>query len=421
MEQPELFRREATQRFSIEPSQPPLLSKPISSLALGVFAVAAACALVMFATSFQFARKEQARGYLMPASGWSRVSTQTHGIVHRRLVESGDKVQTGDVLLELSPGDGLNQSQTVERKLLEEIDRTRELLEKQLRLIEVQRENDRSLHAREQQENESQFALLEAETAFHKSRLTNARQRHDDGRRLFKVGSLAEADVVALADEVDARALNMSEKEREAGQRRFVLETGAQRLQELELDAERQAITISEQIHDLAMEESRIRVQGETRVLAPRDGVVASVRVMSGDRLQPGAPLLDIVPDGDPMRAHLFARSSAMGFVEVGQQVRVYLDAFPYERYGAQLGTVARISETTLQPDEVGIFGSGAHVWKEESTFQIEVDFPQGFRLPSAQLTTLRPGMTLSADLVRDQGTLVDWIVEPLRSLTYRL
>ncbi len=164
------------------------------------------------------------------------------------------------------------------------------------------------------------------------------------------------------------------------------------------------------------MEASRILGEGAFRILAPRNGTVASVRVEIGDAVQPGRALLDVVPTDSVLQGRLFAPSAAMGFIEPGQEVRIYLDAFPYERYGAQSAQVLSVSETALDPGEAqwNPIQGGA-------IYRIDVEFPDGFALPPAQLDALRPGMTLTADLVRDHGTLVDWMLEPLRGTARRL
>lgn len=186
------------------------------------------------------------------------------------------------------------------------------------------------------------------------------------------------------------------------------------------MDAQRQQATIAGQIHALAMEESRIQAQGAARVLAPRDGVVASVQAKAGDQLRPGEVLLDIVPEDRSLRARLFARSSAMGYVEPGQQVKVYLDAFPYQRHGAQTGRVLAIFETTLQSGESDMVNS-LGIAAAEPVFQIDVEFPDGFQLEPRQQSNLRPGMTLKADLVINRRTLLEWVLEPLQGAVRRL
>ena len=53
--------------------------------------------------------------------------------------------------------------------------------------------------------------------------------------------------------------------------------------------------------------------------------------------------------------------------------------------------------------------------------YRIDVGFPAGFDLLPEQVRALRPGMSVTADLVYDYGTLVDWLLEPLRGTVRRL
>ena len=162
------------------------------------------------------------------------------------------------------------------------------------------------------------------------------------------------------------------------------------------------------------MDEHRLRSEGAAKVLAPKRGIVASVRVDVGDGVHPGKTLLDILPEDSAVTARLFAPPEAMGFVQPGQSVRVYIDAFPYERYGAQSGRVLSLSNSAVTPDESPESGISPG-------YRVDVEFPDGLALTSAQRLALRPGMTVTADLIRDRGTLLDWLLEPLRATTSRL
>ena len=409
-----LFREEAVRSFETSPWQSPLLSAPVSGFLLLLFVVSAVGAVLGFAVSFEFVRKEQARGHLTPAAGWTRVAATSFGVVQRRLVEAGDIVDAGDVLLDLSPAEGLRKGLTVQAKLLEEIEAQRALLESQERLLLAQHENDLQRLERERRLAEEELASLEQELDLHRGRLHSAEQRLDDGRRLSARGALAAADVRDLLDGVRALAVRVAERERTAGGIRSSLAGVEERRSRLALGLAVGRAGVRERLHDLAMREYRIRGEGAARVLAPRAGVVASVRVRAGDRVTPGGWLLDILPHDAVLRAHLFAPPAAMGNVDVGQTVRVYLDAFPYERHGAQLGRVVSISESTLT-DHGGSDQLGA------PAFQVDVEFPKGFALASEHLAALRPGMTVTADFVGARGTLLDWALEPLKGAAERI
>ena len=416
-----MFRDEALDRFRGSAWQPPLLSKPVSAWSLATLALIFAAAFFAFAATFEFARKEQVRGYLTPAGGWSRVSAKSFGVIRRRLANSGDNVRTGDVLLEISPGDGVQQALTVHDRMLEEIQGRRAALDDRIRLISREYEHETALlrYADRRVEDEAdrrELQRLEQEIEFAEVRAATAQQRYLDGLRLADSGALAQAEIVRLEEEIQSRQLVLSERRRTADRLRASVAASAARFAQLEINRDLNTTTIREQAHALAMEESRIRGEGALRVLAPRDGTVVSVRVDAGDGVQPGQALLDIVPPGSVLQGRLFVPSAAMGFVESGQEVRVFLDAFPYERHGAQSARVSSVSATALTQGEEPVARTqvGAH-------YRVDVEFPNGFTLSPVQTQALRPGMSVSADLVRDYGTLVDWIMEPLQGAARRL
>ena len=116
-----LFREQALERFRGSTWQPLLLSRPVSGYLLVASAVLTGTCLLGFAGSFEFARKEQVKGYLAPPTGWSRVTAKSSGVVHNRLVAPGDTVESGEVLLEISSGEGMQQSLTLQEQMLEDL------------------------------------------------------------------------------------------------------------------------------------------------------------------------------------------------------------------------------------------------------------------------------------------------------------
>ena len=392
----------------------PLLSKPLSGLLLASFVVLAAVAVIVFAASFPFARKERAVGYLTPMSGWSRVSARTFGVVRARYAEDGDVVDLGDVLYEIASGEGFDERLSVEAKLLKDMAARRGVLRGRLAAIEDQIENDRTMHEDQRTSLLMQVAHVESEVAAHEAGLAVARRQYRVGQRLRASGALSESALLDLLDRTQSRAALVASKRRELAELRAALDSQQAQLTRRELEREETRATVEEQMLGLAMEESRIQARDSGNVLAPRAGRVASVRVDEGEWVQPGDALLDIVPDDYQLEGRLFASSRAMGSIRVGQDVRIYLDAFPFERYGAQAGRVLAVSETTIRSqvgEELALAGP---------VFRIDVEL-HSFTLSDSQRESLRPGMTVSGEIVRDHATLIDWLIEPLQGAARRL
>ncbi|HVG47786.1 MAG TPA: HlyD family secretion protein, partial [Rubellimicrobium sp.] len=110
-------------------------------------------------------------------------------------------------------------------------------------------------------------------------------------------------------------------------------------------------------------------------------------------------------------QAELFVPTRAIGFVEVGQDVRILYDAFPYQHFGTYRGRVAKISQTILTSSDVA-----APVTPREPAYRATVALERqdvdayGKRMP------LQPDMLLRADVILERRTLVQWILNPLLS-----
>ena len=100
------------------------------------------------------------------------------------------------------------------------------------------------------------------------------------------------------------------------------------------------------------------------------------------------------------MEAKLSPRD--IGFVRVGQPVRIKIDAFDYSRYGALDGVVKRISPSTDADEKGGVFYK----------VQIAIDKPYFSDKPGQ--FDLIPGMTGEADIVTGDKTVFQYLWKPV-------
>ena len=134
-------------------------------------------------------------------------------------------------------------------------------------------------------------------------------------------------------------------------------------------------------------------------VTAPEAGTVSGIQVQPGDAVDPGRPLMSIVPDGTRLHARIEIPAAAARFVEPGQTIRIAVDAFPYRSHGTVEARVESVSEGTVPVARPG--GSRDEVLVLRASLA-EFDRP------------LRPGMTVSARIPTGTRTLGEWLFEPL-------
>jgi membrane fusion protein len=96
--------------------------------------------------------------------------------------------------------------------------------------------------------------------------------------------------------------------------------------------------------------------------------------------------------------------------------VALSLQAFPYQRYGTVPGIVRTVSTTVLAPTEVGFPGLDLI----EPVFRIRVSLSREAMHAYGQAIPIQSGMLVSADIVFDRRTLLQWVFDPIYAVGLR-
>ena len=84
--------------------------------------------------------------------------------------------------------------------------------------------------------------------------------------------------------------------------------------------------------------------------------------------------------------------------------------AFPHQKFGTGRGVVTSVSRTVLAPSEVSLPG----IQVQEPVFRVRVRLARESVDAYGEALALQPGMLLTADVVIDRRTLVEWLLDPL-------
>ncbi|MBM3928156.1 MAG: HlyD family efflux transporter periplasmic adaptor subunit [Sphingomonadales bacterium] len=147
---------------------------------------------------------------------------------------------------------------------------------------------------------------------------------------------------------------------------------------------------------------------------APVAGRVADLIAEPGRHATPDASLATVVPDGGRMETWFYAPSQAVGFARPGQTVRLRFDAFPYQKYGSGRGVVTDVSRVAVDPAAVD-----PALGIKEASFRVRVRIDS---IGSAMATAagVRPGMTVSGDLILERRPLWALLFAPIRESLIR-
>ena len=141
------------------------------------------------------------------------------------------------------------------------------------------------------------------------------------------------------------------------------------------------------------------------RVIAPIDGVVTAMRARAGAFADPDRPLMTIIPQPSKTQVELFVPSGVVGFVSVGDEVKLSLDDYPYLRFGTLPSRVISVAQfPTTRPDSKDL--RPVHV--------VTASIPRPWVEAMGSKRAIVPGMTLSARIVGERRTLIEWLFGPL-------
>jgi membrane fusion protein len=391
------------------------LVRPLSLAWVTAGVVLVAVAVGVFLTLAPYTRKATAAGVLAPDRGLIRLVPAAAGTVVERRVTEGQAVQAGDVLFVLAMERPLlaGEAQAQVRRSLD--DRRRSLgdaAKAQQELADTQV----SALQRRLAALESELVQVDTEAGLQQQRLALAEQALARLQALQADQFISAAQAQTKAEEVLALR---------AAAQGLARQRAALQRDRAELDGQRRALpllarnAIGGLERDLAQAQRDAAEQdGEQRLVvrAPQAGTVSTVLAEPGQSVSPASALATLVPAGATLQAQLYAPSSAVGFVQPGQAVRLRFEAFPYQKYGQQAAHVVQVSRTPLAASEMAALALPAAASGGEPMFRITVALDDP---PVA--TPLSAGMRLQADVLLERRRLVEWLFEPLLGLRSRL
>lgn len=413
-----LFRREALEAKRGSWLGSISLAQPLPLWAMTAFATGAALAIGLFMTLGSYTRRSTVVGQLVPTKGLATVLAPATGVVTELDSAEGMQVRAGQSLAVVSlPRATVREGDTT-------IAMAQRLARRQQGLQDAHRAQSQLLDAKaggllaQLDAARRELAQLEQEIATRQGQVRIADETLQRLRQLQ-----ADKYVSALQVKQQEAAWLQAVSEVQAMQRQATAaRRGLAQLQQAqqELPGQRLANKAGFQRDLAALEQEQVETEarGALAISAPVSGVVATQLVKPGQAVQAGQPLLSLLPGNGTLEAELLVPSRAIGFIEPGDKVLLRYQAYPYQKFGHQQGTVARISRSALNQTELQIlFGSSV---QGEPMYRVTVRLAKQVITAYGKPELLKPGMTLEADVLGEKRPLIEWVFEPLYSLKGR-
>jgi hemolysin D len=387
-----------------------------------------------------------ADGKLVPQSYLKIVQPAEQGIVKEILVKEGEAVQAGQVLIRM---DSVLTAADVKAIQTEYDNRWLALrrIDAQLTGARLVRDKRDSADLYAQVEAQYQANALAYQNAIAQERSLLAKAKHDLAGAQATKSKLEqvlphyveqEKAFEKLAKDGFAGRIMYTDKQRERIEReqdlrtqeftirsnQALIEQSERKIAQITADYRRQLqterIDTANQFEKATQELAKLAHRHELLELrAPQAGTVKDLATHTiGTVASPGTILMTLVPQGDELLAEVWVGNQDVGFVRSGQEVKLKLAAFQFQKYGMVTGTVAHVSADATEAPSANT-RSDALTGRDRPmgalTFRALVNLKAQELAVDGYKYSLAPGMQVAGEIKLGTRSVLEYLLSPVQ------
>ncbi|EJL6264479.1 HlyD family efflux transporter periplasmic adaptor subunit [Vibrio cholerae] len=380
------------------------------------FSILVFIAIIVFVIFAEYTRRETLVGVVSPIGGMVKVKSNDSGYIESLFVKEGDTVDNLTPLYEIKTerfdGSGIG----VKKRILVSIEKQHQLLIERKLQESKKATFERNALTQEIHSLETEVGILSNVLKISNQELNLANNLIKQQKILLDKNFLSELDyqkqkldILSKQSNVENQNLNLQRLLREK-------QNLITKRQNIDINL---AITLKDldsRIENMRQNKVEFLSQSDSQVRSPIKGIVTAILAEEGHSVSNGQALLIIAPESNNSFVELYASSRKIGFLKVGQKVRLRFDAFPYEKFGSQSGVINSISKSAVAPEMI----DNQRLLKNdviEGLYQIRVKLSKPTITVYGKEEPLISGMTVIADVELDSRKIYEWILEPLYTI----
>ena len=359
-------------------------------------------------------------------------------VVKKVLVKDGDRVQAGQVLVELDPTMATADIANVQEQLrtqASEVMRAAALLQSLsnskllapvLRGLQADFIKDPATQAQlqsEWQDISAKLNKLDAEATRRQAEIATVKETIAKLEATVPMAQTREADFKKLVDQGYISGHATQDKTRErvelerdlSVQRAKLLEAqstsketeqakAAFKAETMRLLSDRQAQAATKHSQLEADQAKANQREKLTQLTAPVAGVVQQLAIHSvGGVVTSAQPLMIVVPDSATVTAEVTIANQDIGFVNAGQMAEVKLETFPYTKYGTVSARVDVVTADAVTDEKKG------------SYYPATLTLSRKDMLIDGKRVNLSPGMNITAEIKTGQRRVIEFLLSPVQ------
>ena len=197
----------------------------------------------------------------------------------------------------------------------------------------------------------------------------------------------AQSNILQVDAEIEANDAQLK------AERSNFIEQAREKLQEVEKE-------YNNLVESLPAYEDRL---ARTLVRAPMNAIVNRLLVNTvGGVIQPGSPLIELVPVDDELVVEVEISPKDIAYVIVGQRASIKLTAFDFSKFGALDGYVTKVSADSLTKED----GS---IW-----YLCQASVPVNMITTMGKSIQIQTGMVAQVDIISGEKTVLQYLLQPV-------
>lgn len=412
-----LFRKAAVDRQLDRLHGDVVVVPKISSACISLLLLAWLICAGVFLSKTSFARSESVLGWLEPDAGVVKVFAHKGGKIARLLVREGDVVSRNQPLAVINGDNVLTDGQHLEEVLLAEYFSQQRVMQLSLTRVREKAEEERRSITSNRKHAAEQMSWVDAQLETLATRIELLRDRRVAQEELNQQGLVSDAAI----DDLRGQELELENRFQSTSASRVSLQNQIVQhnssLAMLEQDVANDVAALELKLSNLSQAIAKLRGERTYVVTASIDGVVSGLNAIEGQQSQVDRQLMAIMPESSRMMARLLVPTRSSGFVKPGQPVHLRYDAFPHQKFGLYRGTIIDVARNISLGGEL----PDAPLRLQEPAYQVSAVLNDDAVFAYGERHALRPGMTLSADIVLEERSVLEWLLDPILSLRGRI
>lgn len=407
-----IFRQEVLKQRTNRLQGDVVLAVPVSWQTIGYALLITLAIALIYLFNASYSRTELVTGVIALDGGVAPITPKRAGIVEKIMVQEGQYVLKGDLLAVIQAEETTTSGRSVSDQALEAIEQQDNGLNIQSNETLVAASAQKSMQEAQVNGLLREIESLDRRIGVQHELLKSAEHEVEMVQSVAKRGFLSRRDLNLREEVLLTRRQQLADLEQQRASKRADLLVSQSSIKESRAQASRDLAALDSSRAELLQRKIDVQANQGYILNATVSGTVTAITANAGQSVNDQQSLMTVVPTNAKIRAELLVPTSAIGFVSEKQEVRLAINAFPYQRFGtvkANISQISSIAVSRTMPDDQVL-----------PVYLVTAELSKLWVPAFGKQQPLIAGMDLSARIVTENQSLFERLFEPLFAVQNR-